>query len=575
VDKKTIAIIVAISLVIIFYWPILQFLGLAKPEPPAPAKIVTDSVTVGLADSTVKAPAIADQTTPAAPTLGTASPILVDTTAIKPDTIAVQTNKYTVLLSTMGGGPVSIKLKEYSYRNKQAIELLPDAKSATPVAQFAGSTVSTGSIPFTCNLKAGSYDATHSDLRVEFLFQNPKGGAIRQTYIFHPDKYDYDLILALDGRELLGFERQYNIFWPTPLGVTEPDPGNDYTHFEAVAYMSKSREKLGDFTDGRLDQTLTGMADWAALRSQYFAVAIIPSREDTSEGVFAQGTREKTELNGSSFERRDLRVGLEMPMPLSSSVVDSFTIYAGPLDYTMMSDYDVNLEAILDIGTTPFFGWIIKPFALGIIWLLPRMYAAIPNYGFVIILFAILIKLITLPLSLKSYKSMAAMKDLQPKIEELKKKLKNNPQQLNTETMKLYKAHGVNPFSGCLPILPQMPLFFALFAVFRSTILLRDAPFIWFITDLSRGASSLTDPYLILVVLMVVSQFLSSYVTMSSNPQNKMLVYMMPLLMGFIFYRFAAGLVLYWTSFSLLSIVDYYMFRRSKNTEVQLPTPMK
>lgn len=198
------------------------------------------------------------------------------------------------------------------------------------------------------------------------------------------------------------------------------------------------------------------------------------------------------------------------------------------------------------------------------------MHMVFPNYGIVIILFAILIKLITLPLSLKSYKSMNAVKVVQPKVDELKKKYKNNPQQLNVETMKLYKAHGVNPLSGCLPMLPQMPLFFALFAVFRSTILLRDAPFFWFINDLSRGASSFTDPYMILVVLMIGSQFLSSYVTMSANPQNKMLVYLMPLLMGFIFYKFAAGLVLYWTAFSMLSIADYYLFRRMKNPDVQI-----
>jgi YidC/Oxa1 family membrane protein insertase len=561
VDKKSIIIVVAISLVVVFYWPILQFLGIVKPEPPAPLQTAVDSVAVAAQDTATKP----------APTEPSTALALPDTASIKADTIAVSTNKYTVLLSTKGGGPVSIRLKEYNYRHAGPIELLPETKTAVPVARFAGSTVSTGSLPFTCNLSPGSYDATAKDLRVEFVYQNPKGGAIRQTYVFHPNQYDYDLILAIDNRDQLGFERQYNLYWPTPLGVTEPDPEIDYATFEAVTFMSQSRENLNDFKDGKLDQTLSGNVSWAALRSEYFAVAIIPSRGDTADGVFALGTQNKIEQNGRRFEQRQLTIGLDMPLPSSSSVVDSFTIYAGPLDYTLMSQYDVDLEAILDIGTTPFIGWIIKPFALAIIWLLPRMYSVIPNYGIVIILFAILIKIITLPLSMKSYKSMAAMKDLQPKIEELRKKLKNNPQQLNAETMKLYKAHGVNPFSGCLPMLPQMPLFFALFAVFRSTILLRDAPFFWFITDLSRGASSLTDPYLILVVLMVGAQFLSSYITMASNPQNKMLAYLMPLMMGFIFYRFAAGLVLYWTAFSVLSIADYYMFRRTKNTEIKIP----
>lgn len=567
-DKKSIIAIIAVSVLIIFYWPILQFFGLVeKPKPPVPTSGADSTAVVQQhPDSTTVTQPVTAQTQP----LAVDTTVLADTAVVVADTITVVTNKYTVLLSSKGGGPVSIKLKEYNYRNEHAIELLPQSQTATPVARFAGSSVSTANLGFTCNLATGTHDATTADLHVTYTYQSPKGGTITQSYIFHPDKYDFDYIVSLDGREKLGFERQYNVYWPTPLGVTEPSPEHDYATFEAVTLISNAREKLADFKDNKLDQTLSGQAAWAALRSQYFAVAIIPSRTDTADGVFAKGSRSHVEERGAKIEKRELTVGLDMPMPLSSSVADSFTIYAGPLDYTMMSDYDVDLEAILDIGTTPFIGWIIKPFALGIIWLLPRMHMVFPNYGIVIILFAILIKLITLPLSLKSYKSMNAVKVVQPKIDELKKKYKNNPQQLNTETMKLYKAHGVNPLSGCLPMLPQMPLFFALFAVFRSTILLRDAPFFWFINDLSRGASGFTDPYMILVVLMIGSQFLSSYVTMSANPQNKMLVYLMPLLMGFIFYKFAAGLVLYWTAFSMLSIADYYLFRRTKNADVQI-----
>ena len=234
-----------------------------------------------------------------------------------------------------------------------------------------------------------------------------------------------------------------------------------------------------------------------------------------------------------------------------------------------MSKYDVGLEDMLDIGTTPFIGWLIKPFAIAIIWLLPHLYSVVPNYGLVIILFALLVKIVTLPLSMKSFKSMQAMKTLQPKIEALKEKHKKNPQALNQETMKLYKAHGVNPISGCLPILPQMPLFFALFSVFRSTILLRDAPFVWFISDLSRGATGFADPYMILVIIMVAAQFISQKFTMASTQQNKAFMYIMPLFMGFIFYKFAAGLVLYWTCFSVFSLLDYLVFRRDKNTQIQ------
>jgi YidC/Oxa1 family membrane protein insertase len=239
------------------------------------------------------------------------------------------------------------------------------------------------------------------------------------------------------------------------------------------------------------------------------------------------------------------------------------------MDYMMMSEYDVGLEDMLDIGTMPYVGWLIKPFAIAVMWIMPKLYSVIPNYGLVIILFAFLVKIVTLPLSMKSFKSMQAMKDLAPKIEEIKKRCGKDAQKLNQETMKLYKKHGVSPMSGCLPMLPQMPLFIAMFAVFRSTILLRDAPFVWFIDDLSRGAETFTDPYMILVVFMVGAQFISQKVTMPSNQQNKMLGYMMPLVMGFIFRTFASGLVLYWTMFSVLAMLDYALFKRKKNAEVK------
>ncbi len=118
-------------------------------------------------------------------------------------------------------------------------------------------------------------------------------------------------------------------------------------------------------------------------------------------------------------------------------------------------------------------------------------------------------------------------------------------------------------------MLPQMPLFIAMFRVFQSTILLRDAPFVWFISDLSVGASGIADPYIILVVIMVIAQFLSQKLTMPSTAQNKMIGYIMPLFFGYIFYRFASGLVLYWICFSAFSLLDYVLFKRPKKPEVK------
>ncbi|MCX6826115.1 MAG: YidC/Oxa1 family membrane protein insertase [candidate division Zixibacteria bacterium] len=146
----------------------------------------------------------------------------------------------------------------------------------------------------------------------------------------------------------------------------------------------------------------------------------------------------------------------------------------------------------------------------------------------------------------------------------MKKKHKNNPQALNKEMMKLYKEAGINPFSGCLPYLPQLPLFLALYAVFSSTIVLRQAPFILWWDDLSRGALSLTDPYITMVILMMALMFIQQKMTMT-DPKNKMLIYIMPLIMGFAFYKASAGLVLYWTCFSLFSFVEQLVIKPQRS----------
>ncbi|MDH4155846.1 MAG: membrane protein insertase YidC [candidate division Zixibacteria bacterium] len=570
-DKKTIALVVILALIVIFYFPIMQRLGFMKPpaEQP-PAEVPTDTVALSQQPPPTS-PAVEDTSQIIAPQRLEEAAILaepmLDTNYVV-DTIIVNTNKYSVILTSYGGGPVSMLLNDYTYRKDGPIQMLPEAVSATPEATFAGGTFSTSSIHYGASILPGSYDATREPLDVIYTYRRPEGGEVIKSYRFYPDRYAFDLVFEVRETVAFGFERKYNMMWNTPLGVTEPDLQTDYQAMEAVAMMAGSREKLDDFEDGVLKQDLTGATTWAGVRAKYFAAVIIPKNRDGDAAV-ARGTKNNVMTADGKVEQRKITAGLEMQFANAPAIADSFTVFVGPLDYTLMSKYDVGLEDMLDIGTTPFVGWIIKPFAIAIIWLLPRLYSVVPNYGLVIILFALLVKIVTLPLSMKSFKSMQAMKTLQPKIEALKEKHKKNPQALNQEMMKLYKAHGVNPISGCLPILPQMPLFFALFSVFRSTILLRDAPFVWFISDLSRGASGFADPYIVLVIIMIVAQFVSQKFTMASTQQNKAFMYIMPLFMGFIFYKFAAGLVLYWTCFSVFSLLDYLVFRRDKNPQIQ------
>ena len=330
----------------------------------------------------------------------------------------------------------------------------------------------------------------------------------------------------------------------------------------AMALMGSERIKFNDYDDNKYNVSLTGTTNWIATRSKYFAAALIP-RSHLGTGVKSSGVKESILTKRGKATARKITIGLLMDLPYEQNFADTFSVFVGPMDYEVLSAYNNGMADLIDIGTTPFVGWIIKIFAIPIMWLLPRMYNIIPNYGLVIIIFSFLVKFVTWPLTKKTVQSMNAMRELQPKMEELKKKHKNNPQALNREIMKLYREHGVNPLSGCLPYIPQMPLFFALFAVFRSTILLRQAPFVLWWDDLSRGAMSFTDPYIILVLLMVGLMFLQQKVT-TTDPKNKALTYIFPLMLGFFFYKASAGLVLYWTCFSLFSFLEQIIFRKSK-----------
>lgn len=571
-DKKTLPLVIVLIAIVLFYYPILEFLGIYAPS--EPDQQTKQNLTQRIADSLKQAGKQSTQKFVEAeePVPEEVAPVNIDTVDV--DTVIVSTNKYTLALSSRGGGPVSMKLRDHYYRNGEEIEMLPDADRATPDAVFNDGAFSSSTAHYNCNITQGTYDATRDTLEVIYEFISPDNGIIRKKYHFYPDTYHFDLAIEVENRKKLGFERDYSLVWNTPLGTTEPQMERDFSAMEAVAMQAGSREALDDFEDDTLHQSLEGYTSWVGVRSRYFTAVLIPQGREAAL-AFADGSKKEISTpDEGRIEQRLITAGMVMPFSASAnSFTDSFTVFIGPMDYMLMWDYDVDLEDMLDVGTFPFFGMLLRPFAIAIMWLLPILYNIIPNYGLVIILFAILVKLITLPLSLKQFKSMQAMKELSPMIEGLKKKHKKDPQGLQKETMKLYKTHGVNPMSGCLVMLPQMPLMIAMFRVFQATVLLRAAPFVWFIDDLSHGASGLTDPYIILVVLMVGTQFISSKLTMaSSQQQQKAFVYLLPLIMGFMLYSLPSGLILYWTIFSLLSLLDWFLFKRDKTKNVEVKT---
>ena len=223
------------------------------------------------------------------------------------------------------------------------------------------------------------------------------------------------------------------------------------------------------------------------------------------------------------------------------------------------------------------FGWfIVRPISKFVLWALKSMHLYIPNYGIILIIFSILVKLVVYPLTKKSYESTRAMQAIQPEINNLKEKYKNNPTKLNQKTMELYKKKGVNPIGGCLPMLLQMPLLFALFTVFRSTIELRGEPFVWWIKDLSAPDILFYIPFKIplygdfvcaLPILMALSMFVQQRMMMATTggpqeQQQKLMQYFMMVFFFLLFNGFPSGLNLYYTLFNVLTIAQQKLIKQ-------------
>ncbi|MBD3290139.1 membrane protein insertase YidC, partial [candidate division KSB1 bacterium] len=301
---------------------------------------------------------------------------------------------------------------------------------------------------------------------------------------------------------------------------------------------------------------IEGKIDWVAIRTKYFASIIFPDTEDDISARLSGAT----ESFGDEKVDKTFKAFLEMRMPYSSrdSEIRNFQVYLGPLDYYLVKQYDDGFDEIMGYGPA-----IIRPFAKLTIRVFRFLHGFIPNYGVVLIVFSILVKIVVYPLTRKSYVAMREMQKLQPLMTEMREKYKNDPQRLNKEMMALYKEHGVNPLSGCLPTLLQMPLLWAIFLVFRNTIQLRQAEFIWWINDLSSPDTILLPfsmPLIgnelhIIPLLMGATMFIQQRMTMK-DPKQKAMVYFMPIFLTFIFYNFPSGLNLYYTLFNLFSMLQ-------------------
>ncbi len=311
---------------------------------------------------------------------------------------------------------------------------------------------------------------------------------------------------------------------------------------EAVTPMCRTGGKTVRFGGKEARETVPGVPTWVGLDQHYFVSALLPTPE-LGECMFFRGP-----AAGAT--------GMALRMPLDRTLDVAFRIYKGPKQVDLLRAIGRDLDTAVDYGTvTNLFAF----FARILLWVMRTLQSVVRNWGLAIILLTVVVKALLYPLTARSMRSMNEMRKLQPEIDKLKAKFGTDKEKLNAATMQMYQQHKVNPLGGCLPMIIQMPIWFALYATLQTSVELFHEPFLW-VRDLTHF-----DPYYILPLAMGASSFLMQKISPqpADNAQAKMLLYFMPIFFTFIMLRLPAGLTLYILVNNLLSIAQQqYLMRR-------------
>lgn len=485
----------------------------ATPSPPAPA---------------VSAPSTQS---PVAPSAGEA--------LAKGRTITVQTRSFTVNFNEMGGGITSVRLKNYKEKvngaiGKELIEKIgPDYAYLPTVFQETNAGRVNDAVKFVPS--RDSFSLLDKPETIEFTGTLSNGARIRKTYTFQPEGYT------------LGMK----------IDVERGGSARTFADFAVISMENKSSgifkgpfvyngNKLNQIDEVKKPMNEDENYVYTGLDDGYFAFMWIP----------AQGKKPSLTILSAANKVPVERIAF-------SGQTVSGNLFFGPKKLDILKQLNINAQKIVDFG---WFDVIAKPMLWGMNW--ANQFTR--NYGIDIILLTILIKIIFYPLSVKSYKSMKEMQKLQPQIAKLKEKYKNDREKLNKEMMDIYKQKKVNPLGGCLPMVIQIPVFFALYKVLMSAIEFRHAPFFLWINDLaapedlfSFSVAGFTVPLRLLPFIMGLTMLIQQKMTPTSvDPIQEKMMLFMPIVFTFLFWGFPSGLVLYWLVNNVISIAQQYYINK-------------
>ncbi|HTN70991.1 MAG TPA: membrane protein insertase YidC [Methylomirabilota bacterium] len=490
-------------------------------------------------------------------------------------TVTIETDRFVAELSTKGGVVKSWELKKFKTWDGNPVQLVDYKKGGDLSLLFEtsdGRLINTHDLYF--DLAPGQSRALtvqgDEECSATFILPTAAGGYISKTLRFKNGEYGLSVDVKFVKMADVVANFEYQFIWESGLRYAERNSIDESNFSEAYAYAGKELTEVdATSVDTKQEKNISGTVDWVATRTKYFALAIIP-KGTGSDGAYLEGTRAAAPDKGVV---ESYSIGLKMPFKGSAEENGSFQIFFGPADLSLLKSYGIGLDNIVGLGWT----WLIRPISEYI--MLPTMmfiHYLVPNWGLVIIVFSIIIKIVLHPLTRSSMRSMKKMQALQPLMNEIKEKYKDDPQKMNQQVMNLYKEYGVNPAGGCLPLLLQFPILIALYNVFRATIELRQGSFVWWITDLSIPDRIFTLPFEIplfgvrdvsgLALLMGITMFVQQKMTVK-DPRQKAMIWMMPVMMTLLFNSFPSGLNLYYFVFNVLSIGQQIIINRQSDGE--------
>lgn len=439
----------------------------------------------------------------------------------------VETPLYTAVFTSIGGGPAKFILKDHKTWDGRPVQLIRDTTQSAYNIGFLSTenyNVETRNLNFTQVNAGTSFTVVEGDSKeLTYLLDVGDGRTLQYTYSFFGDSYEVDLDVRFVGIRDYIIGRAIDFGWNSPLNFTELDRVQEALGTSAYFYAGGELEqvKADDFDDdnGVVEQNVNGNIDWVASKTKFFAQIIQPTTP--TDGAYLRG-----EITGEVDEpSTDHRYATAITSDIPSDGIVSYRLYMGPMKYYDVKDFNEHAFDMVEVG----YGWLrwfSDPFVRFIVIPFFTFFSGfISNYGVLIIIFAASVKLILSPLTVKSYRSMAAMRELQPQMKEIQEKYKNDPQKQQKATMDLYRKNKVNPLGGCLPMLLQFPILITLWRFFQNSILLRQEPFFWvsdlsapdYIIDLPFSIPFLGDQIAGLVLLMSASMVLQSRLTSFSH----------------------------------------------------------